>query len=81
MKQADLADHKENECDLRLYTCQYCGYEDTYWVLTDFHHYDCTRYPVHCLNECDPKKTMPRKEVNAHIKNDCPLEPVACELC
>ena len=24
---------------------------------------------------------MPRKEVDAHIKNDCPLEPVACELC
>ena len=62
-------------------TCQYCGYKDTYWVITDFHHYDCTRYLVHCLNECDPNKTMPRKEVDAHIKNDCPLEPVACELC
>ena len=24
---------------------------------------------------------MPREEVKAHKKNDCPLEPVACELC
>ena len=24
---------------------------------------------------------MPREDAEAHIKNDCPLEPVECELC
>ena len=24
---------------------------------------------------------MPCEEVDAHIKNNCPLQPVACELC
>ena len=81
MKRADLADHEENECQRRPYTCQYCGDKDTYWVITTIHYKKCSRYPVTCPNECDPKKTMPRKEVDAHIKNDCPLEPVACELC
>ena len=38
-------------------------------------------FPVVCPNKCDPKKTMPIKDVEAHRKNDCPLEPVNCELC
>ena len=81
MKRADLANHEEKECKVRPYTCQYCGYEGTYGYITIFHYDDCPRYPVTCPNKCDPKKTMPREEVDAHIKNDCPLEPVACELC
>ena len=81
MKRADLANHEENKCPERPYTCQYCGHKDTYWDITNDHYDECPRYPVTCPNECDPKKTMPREEVDAHIKNDCPLEPVACELC
>ena len=82
MKRADLVNHEEKECPNRPYTCQYCGKKDTYRVITGRHyrHY-CPRYPVPCPNKCNPKKTMPREEVDAHIKNDCPLEPVACELC
>ena len=81
MKRADLVNHEENECLLRPYTCQYCGDKDSYGNIT-YDHYDyCPRYPVTCPNKCDPKKTIPRKEVDAHKKNDCPLEPVACELC
>ena len=81
MKRADLVNHEENECPNRPYTCQYCGDEDTYWYTTYYHYNKCPRYPVTCPNECDPKKTMPREEVDAHKKNTCPLEPVACELC
>ena len=81
IKRADLANHEEKECPLRPYTCQYCGYKSTYGFVTNYHNKFCPRYPVPCPNECDPKKTIPREEVDAHIKNDCPLEPVACELC
>ena len=81
MKRADLANHEENECTGRPYTCQYCGHKDTYYSITNIHYKRCPRYPVTCPNKCDPKKTIPREEVDAHIKNDCPLEPVACELC
>ena len=81
MKRADLANHEENECDYRWYICQYCGEEDVYWEITFLHYNKCPRYSVPCPNKCDPKKTMPREEMKAHIKNDCPLEPVACELC
>ena len=81
MKRADLANHEKKECPHRPYTCQYCGDEGSYSGITGSHYCECPRYPVTCPNECDPKKTMPRKEVDAHIKNDCPLEPVACELC
>ena len=80
-KRADLANHEENECPFRPYTCQYCGHKDTYWNITYYHYNKCPRYPVTCPNKCDPKKTMPREEVDAHKKDDCPLEPVACELC
>ena len=80
-KRADLANHEENECPNRPYTSQYCGNKSTYWRITDSHCKRCPRYPVPCPNKCYPKKTMPREEVDAHIKNDCPLQPVACELC
>ena len=80
-KRADLANHEKNECPERPYTCQYCGHKDTYWNITYYHYNKCPRYPVTCPNECDPKKTMPCEEVDAHKKNDCPLQPVACELC
>ena len=80
MKRANLANHEEKKCDRRPYTCQYCGHEDTYWNITRYHYKKCSRYPVTCPNECDPKKTMPREDVDAHIKN-CPLQRVACELC
>ena len=72
---------RRNVLSCRPYTCQYCGDKDTYWVIANYHYCECPKYPVHCLNKCDPKKTMPREEVKAHKKNDCPLEPVACELC
>ena len=80
-KRADLVNHEENECLLRPYTCQYCEKKDTYRVITGGHYKHCPKYPVPCPNECDPMKTMPREEVEAHIMNDCPLQPVECELC
>ena len=80
MKRADLANHEEKECPNRPYTCQYCGDEGSYWDITNIHYKKCPRYPVTCPNECDPRKTMLREDVDAHIKN-CPLQRVACELC
>ena len=81
MKRAYLANHEENKCPHRPYTCQYCGDEGNYWRITTYHYNKCPRYPVTCRKKCDPKKTIPREEVDAHKKNECPLEPVACELC
>ena len=81
MKRANLANHEGNECPYRPYTCQYCGDKDTYYFITHFHYNGCLKYPVPCPNKCDPKKTMPHEEVDAHKKNDCPLQRVACELC
>ena len=79
-KRADLANHEENECPKRPYTCQYCGDKSTYSVITSDHYRLCLKYPVPCPNECDPRKTMPREDVDAHIKY-CPRQRVACELC
>ena len=81
MKRADLANHEEKRCPKRPYNCQYCGDKSTYIIITRFHNHKCPRYPVLCPKRCDPRKKMPREEVDAHIKNDCPLAPVACELC
>ena len=30
MERRYLSDHHRNECRLRQYSCQYCGYTDTY---------------------------------------------------
>ena len=33
------------------------------------------------MNVTQRRQCLVKKWMHAHIKNDCPLEPVACELC
>ena len=71
--------HEKNDCPERPSICQYCGLKRSHTEMSNSNHYDtCPRYPVPCPNKCD--KTMPRKDSKAHIKNECPLQQVECDL-
>ena len=39
----------------------------------------CEAFPRPCPFECDPKVFMPKQFLNDHLKDKCPMKPVACE--
>ena len=72
----------------RQYTCEYCGYVDTYDAIAGSgqirnhrsnisspsnHLSECPEYPLDCPNECG-EKNIKRKD----MKDSCPLEPLDC---
>ena len=83
-----LAKHQEKECKYRQYTCEHCGYEDTFEAVAGRkprvhagdsvrNHYDeCPNYPRDCPNKCG-EKNIKRKNMRSH-RNECILEPLKC---
>ena len=74
MKGKDLSEHLRNECLLRMYKCEHCGYEKTYLAVTN-HYKACNNYPLQCLIGCGAAIT--RKDVTAH-QNECPHIKISC---
>ena len=82
----DLEHHLRNECYLRPYICEHCGFKDTYEVITGigcdtngphYGHYDvCPEFPLTCPNKCG-EKNIKRKQLPNHRKK-CQLEKVQC---
>ena len=86
-----LATHKENDCEYRRCTCQYCGYVDIHDAITGSgtlkkkdsnvkgfgnHHSTCEKFPLKCVNECG-KEDIKREDMQSH-RNVCPLEKTKC---
>ena len=78
----DMDKHKNEECEFRPFTCQYCNHVGTYKsitgkgesVLKDKRHYDvCQCYPLKCPNQCGAEN-IKRKNMALH-RETCPLEP------
>ena len=74
VKQKDLREHLRNECLLRTYKCEHCGYEKTYLGVMD-HYNTCNNYPLQCLIGCGA--TIMRKDTAAH-QNECPHVEINC---
>ena len=93
MERRYLSDHHRNECRLRQYSCQYCGYTDTYDGIAGTgivrnedskvaeglnHNRICGHFPVECPNKC-AEGTIKRKDMKNH-RQTCPLEPLDCQF-
>ena len=87
MERRHLTHHQKNVCLYRQYTCQYCGYIDTYdaiagsgeirnegsMIVGEGNHYkQCYEYPLDCPNECGTEN-IKRKDMEEH-KEICPLD-------
>ena len=93
MLQRQLQDHKQ-VCPFRQFECKFCKKVSTYVAITgethtdvkpprvplDKAHYaECPNYyPLYCKNKCTAK-ALNRSDMNRHLKDECPLEPVRCE--
>ena len=74
VKQKDLNEHLRNECSLRTYKCEHCGYEKTYLAVTN-HYNACNNYPLPCPKGCGA--TVMRKDITAH-QNECLCVEIGC---
>lgn len=87
-----LSNHQNNQCKFRQYSCEYCGYVDTYDAIAGTasirnrdsliegsanHYSKCENFPLKCPNECGENLT--RIQMNTH-KKTCPLELIDCPL-
>ena len=75
MKRSKLSNHCENECQHREIKCKFCEVSMRYKDL-ETHHKTCLQFPVVCPYEC--LKSLIRKELESHIKNECPNTLVVC---
>ena len=91
MERRHFTYHQRNLCVYRQYTCEYCGYVDTYDAIAgsgqirnrrstisspNNHLSECGNYPLDCPNECG-EKNIKRKDMKTH-QDSCPLEPLDC---
>ena len=71
--------HERKHCPYRPYTCEHCGYKDSFGYITVIHYSSCYQYPVHCPNNCKQEK-IPRYQLEDHLDTFCPFRLVECEF-
>ena len=74
-----LYEHVNEMCELRSYSCEYCGYSSTCKEITINHHPVCPDYPVTCPNYCMVDKLLKRSSLDEH-RLACPEEMVPCSF-
>lgn len=73
-----MDDHLKRECPNRNFACKYCGKEDTYMNIIEFHDKLCLKKVVPCPNmEC--QCVMQRQEIECHISSDCKYAVIPCK--
>ena len=76
--QSKLLHHKNELCDKRPFSCEYCGdYESTYNDVIHNHWPMCDYRPIQCPNECG---AFLRQNIDGHIQEECPLTVIECQF-
>lgn len=74
----DMEMHLKEECPNRHFTCEYCGREGTYALITEEHDEICEKKIIPCSN-ADCNMTLERRKIEAHVANDCEHTVVSCK--
>ena len=77
-----IAGHQLERCPQRPYTCEYCAeYKSTFEDVAHSHWPECKCFLLPCPNECKPSGSgIQRQCLDQHVKEQCPLTVVQCEL-
>ena len=77
-----IAGHQLELCPQRPYTCEYCAeYKSTFEDVAHSHWPECKCFLLPCPNECTPSGSgLQRQDLDLHVKEECPLTVVQCEL-
>ena len=77
-----ITGHQLEHCQQRPYTCEYCAeYKSTFEDVAHSHWPECKCFLLPCPNECAPSGSgLQRQHLAKHVKEECPLTVVQCEL-
>ena len=77
-----IAGHQLERCPQRPYTCEHCAeYKSTFEDVAHSHWPECKCFLLPCPNECTPSGSgLQRQDLDQHVKEECPLTVVQCEL-
>ena len=77
-----ITGHQLERCPQRPYTCEYCAeYKSTFEDVAHSHWPECKCFLLPCPNECKPSGSgIQRQCLDLHLKKECPLTVVQCEL-
>ena len=77
-----IAGHQLKRCPQRPYTCEYCAeYKSTFEDVAHSHWSECECFLLPCPNKCTPSGSgLQRQHLVKHVKEECPLTVVQCEL-
>ncbi len=76
MELYELSEHLERFCHKRPYTCQHCGFENVFEVVTKDHAHECPAFPIECRCNSD---NITRSSHPEHLLA-CPEQEVECEF-
>ena len=76
MELYELAEHLERFCHKRPYTCEHCGFENVFEVVTKDHVHECPAFPIECPCDSD---NITRSSYPEHLLA-CPEQVVECEF-
>ena len=76
IRRSEMKEHVKYHCHKRPATCEFCGYHNTYDVVTEQHYPLCLRFPIHCPHKCTENKFQ-RCQLQQHL-SECPSQLVEC---
>ncbi|KAI6647636.1 TNF receptor-associated factor 4-like [Oopsacas minuta] len=74
-----ILEHQIDSCPLRKIICEFCNDKvEACWM--NPHLEVCEDFPVPCPNGCgtNGKEGMKRRDIPAHLSNECPLQIIQC---
>ena len=82
IRRVKIAGHQLKRCPQRLYMCEYCAeYKSTFEDVAHSHWPECKCFLLPCPNECKTFESgLQRQCLDQHVKEQCPLTVVQCEL-
>ena len=78
----EIAGHQLERCPQRPYTCECClEYNSTFEDVVHSHPAECKCFLLPCPNKCTSSESgIQRQYLDQHVKNECLLTVVQCEL-
>ena len=77
----DLAQHVQDECRYREYTCKHCDYKASFAEVMgldpDLPKHRCPMIRINCPNKCNTRRTFLRRDIAKHLRT-CPSEILEC---
>ena len=82
IRRDEIAGHQLERCPQRPYTCEYCAeYKSTFDDVAHSHWPECKCFLLPCPNNCTPSESgIELQHLAKHVKEECPLTVVQCEL-